>query len=86
MDLVEKLRELSAEVESRLAAAKRSEANTSQFLVMPFFEALGYGVHNPNDVEPEFTADVGIQREKVDYALKRDGNPVVLVEVKYAGT
>ena len=35
---------------------KRSEANTSLFLVMPFFQALGYSVHNPNDVEAEFTA------------------------------
>ena len=85
MDLVEKIREHAAELPQRLPAAKRSEANTSQFLVMPFFEALGFSVHNPNDVEPEFTADVGIKREKVDFALKRGGEPVVLVEVKYAG-
>ncbi len=85
MDLNEKLQKLSGEVEWRLPAAKRSEANTSQFLVMPFFDALGYNVHNPKHVEPEFTADVGIQREKVDFALKQDGNPVILVEVKYAG-
>ena len=85
MDLVEKFREHAAEVPIRLPAAKRSEANTSQFLVMPFFEALGFSVHNPNDVEPEFTADVGIKREKVDFALKSGGEPVVLVEVKYAG-
>lgn len=84
MDLVEKIREHAAELPQRLPAAKRSEANTSQFLVMPFFEALGYSVHNPDHVEPEFTADVGIQREKVDFALKQDGNPVILVEVKYA--
>lgn len=85
MDLVEKLRKLSGEVEWRLPAAKRSEASTSQFLVMPFFDVLGFNVHNPNHVEPEFTADVGIQREKVDFALKQDGNLVALVEVKYAG-
>ena len=30
-------------------------------------------------------ADVGIQRERVDYALKVDGKPAILVEVKYAG-
>ena len=85
MDLNEKLRTLSGEVEWRLPAAKRSEASTSQYLVMPFFDALGYNVHNPKHVEPEFTADVGIQREKVDFALKQDGKPVILVEVKYAG-
>ena len=70
MDLRENLRGLAYEVEWRLPAAKRSEASTSQFLVMPFFEALGYSTHNPDRVEPEFTADVGIQREKVDFALK----------------
>ena len=85
MELIEKLRNLSSEVEWRLTAAKRSEASTSQFLVMPFFNLLGYNVHNPNHVEPEFTADVGIQREKVDFALMQDGKPVILVEVKYAG-
>ncbi len=85
MDFVEKIRALAAEVPRSLPAAKRSEASTSQFLVMPFFELLGFNVHNPNDVEPEFTADVGILREKVDFALKRDGKAVILVEVKYAG-
>ena len=85
MDLLENLRNLAGEVEWRLPAARRSEANTRQFLVMPFFEVLGYSVHNPNHVEPEFTADVGIQREKVDFALKQDGKPIILVEVKYAG-
>ncbi len=85
MEVTKRLRKLADEVEGRLPPAKRSEASTSQFLVMPFFEALGYSVHNPSHVEPEFTADVGIQREKVDFALKQDGNPVILVEVKYAG-
>ena len=41
-DLIENLSNLSSEVEWRLPAAKRSEANTSLFLVMPFFQALGY--------------------------------------------
>ena len=85
MELAKKLHELADKIEWRLPPARRSEASTSQFLVMPFFEMLGYSVHNPNHVEPEFTADVGIQREKVDFALKQDGKAVILVEVKYAG-
>ena len=85
MEIADKLQTLANEVDLKLPAARRSEANTSQFLVMPFFEALGYSVLNPNDVEPEFMADVGIQRERVDYALKVDGKPAILVEVKYAG-
>ena len=85
MDVVENLRKHAAEVPRKLKAAKRSEANTSRYLVEPFCQALGYDPNEPEDMEPEFTADVGIQREKVDYALKRNGKPIVLVEVKYAG-
>ena len=85
MDIAAKLQALANEVEHKLPAAKRSEANTSLFLVQPFFTALGYDVTDPRDVEPEFTADVGIQRERVDYALKVDGKAAILVEVKYAG-
>ncbi|MDE2750044.1 MAG: type I restriction endonuclease [Chloroflexota bacterium] len=84
MNVIETLRVLSCQVEQRLPAAKRSEANTSQFLVMPFFEALGYSVHNPNDVEPEFTADLFASGTRVDYALKKAGKPIVLIEVKRA--
>ncbi len=84
MDIAEKLKALAADLAQRLPAAKRSEANTSQFLVQPFFEALGYSVHNPNDVEPEFTADIFTSSTRVDYALKIAGKPVVLVEVKRA--
>jgi len=84
MELLENLRDLAAQVEQRLPAAKRSEANTSQFLILPFIEALGYSVHNPNDVEPEFTADLFASSTRVDYALKKAGQPIVLIEVKRA--
>ena len=84
MDLVEKLREHAGRIPNRLAAAKRSEANTSLFLVMPFLQALGYSVHNPNDVEAEFTADIVSTSNKVDFAIKIEGKPAILVEVKRA--
>ena len=84
MELVEKIREHAADVQRRLPAAKRSEANTSLFLVMPFFQALGYSVHNPNDVEAEFTADIVSTSNKVDFAIKVEGTPAILVEVKRA--
>ncbi|MYE27993.1 MAG: hypothetical protein F4X87_12430 [Chloroflexi bacterium] len=84
MELLENLRDLATQVEQRLSAAERSEANTSQFLIMPFIEALGYSVHNPNDVEPEFTADLFASSTRVDYALKKANKPIVLIEVKRA--
>ena len=36
---------------------------------------------------PEYTADVGVKKgEKVDYAILRDGAPLILIEAKKAGT
>ena len=84
MSLYEQLQALASVLEQRLPAAKKSEANTSQFLVMPFFDALGYSVHNPNDVEPEYTADLFAGGKRVDYALKKAGKPILLIEVKPA--
>lgn len=50
---------------------------------MPFLSVLGYDVFNPHEVIPEFTADVGTKKgEKVDYAILKDGEPIILVEAK----
>ena len=44
---------------------------------------MGYDVYNPAEVVPEFTADVGTKKnEKVDYAILKDGNPILLIECK----
>lgn len=52
-------------------------------LVMPFLQALGYDVFNPSEVVPEFTCDVGIKKgEKVDYAIRIDGQIRMLLECK----
>lgn len=61
-------------------------ANTRGALVEPLLEILGYDCRDPREVAREFTADVaGRKGEKVDYALIRDGKPVVLVEAKTMG-
>lgn len=52
-------------------------------LVMPFMEALGYDIFEPTEVEPEYTADFGEkQGKKVDYAIKSDNKPIILIECK----
>ena len=54
-------------------------------LVLPFLQALGYDVFNPSEVVPEFTCDVGMKKgEKVDYAIRLDGDVRMLVECKPA--
>ena len=53
---------------------------------MPFINLLGYDVFNPSEVVPEFTADIGTkQGEKVDYAIKKDDEIIMLIECKRYG-
>jgi hypothetical protein len=64
----------------------QTEEATKNALVMPFIAALGYDVFNPQEVVPEFVADVGTKKgEKVDYTIMRDGEVVLLIECKKAG-
>ena len=64
----------------------QTEEATKNALIMPFIQALGYDIFDPSEVVPEFTADIGIKKgEKVDYALKVNGEVVILVEAKKFG-
>ena len=86
MDLWTSLSSL-AERAVQVVSHVETEEATKTALVLPFLQAMGYDVFNPSEVNPEFTADVGIKRgEKVDYAVCRDGQPTILVECKPHGT
>ena len=86
MDLFEQLRVLSARVPVLQPLTKTEEA-TKHALVLPFIRALGYDPFDPTEVVPEFVADVGTKKgEKVDYAVFRDGVPIMLFECKVIGT
>lgn len=87
MDLIDRLREISARIPKQLPHLQTEEA-TKNALVMPFINALGYDVFDPTSVVPEFTADVGTKKgEKVDYViLDSAGKPIILIECKIAGT
>ncbi len=61
-----------------------TEEATKNALIMPFIQCLGYDVFNPLEVVPEFIADLGIKKgEKVDYAILKDGAPIILIECKH---
>lgn len=63
-----------------------SEAATSQYLVLPFFQLLGYDPLNPDEVVPEAHASFSDKfRNRVDYAICKDGAPVIGVECKKVG-
>lgn len=82
MDFVDRFRKLSDRL-SQLKPHIQTEQATQQALILPFIKELGYDVYNPAEVVPEFTADVGTKRhEKVDYAILKDGDPILLIECK----
>ncbi|EHK4067794.1 endonuclease [Listeria monocytogenes] len=70
----------------RLETIKRTiktEEATKITLVLPFFQALNYDIFNPQEFVPDYTADSDIIiGETVDYAIMKDGNPTILINVK----
>lgn len=84
---MEELRNALSNLYNRFEQTKdniSTEEATKNALVMPFLSTLGYDVFNPMEIVPEFTADIGDRRgEKVDYAIIKDGVPVVLIECKH---
>lgn len=86
MDLIDRIQQIASQASKQLDHIETEEA-TKNALIMPFINALGYNVFDPTEVVPEFTADVGIKKgEKVDYAIMRDGETIMLFECKTAGT
>ncbi|WP_233589165.1 type I restriction endonuclease [Gynurincola endophyticus] len=71
---------------NKLKEQVNTEEATKNAFVMPFIKELGYDVFNPLEVIPEFVADVGIkQGEKIDYAILKEQDPVLLIECKWHG-
>jgi predicted type IV restriction endonuclease len=83
MDFKDQLKQIADKINKLKDSSKTEEATKNAF-VMPFISALGYDVFNPQEVIPEFTADIGIkQGEKVDYAILKDDLPIILIECKH---
>ena len=85
MDFAEQIEALADRVQGQTGNLQTEEA-TKNALVMPFIQALGYNVFDPSEVVPEFTSDYGTkQGEKVDYAIVRESEPIMLFECKTVG-
>lgn len=83
MDLKDQLKQIADKVVKFKDSTNTEEATKNAF-IMPFISALGYDIFNPQEVVPEFVADIGTkQGEKVDYAILRDGSPIILIECKH---
>ena len=87
MNLIDRVREVSNRIRKRIGNVETEEA-TKHALVIPFiYHVLGYNVFAPTEVVPEFTADLGTKKgEKVDYAIMRDGEPVIIFECNRQGS
>jgi hypothetical protein len=85
MDFIDQVRTLASRVRQAKDMLQTEEA-TKNAMVMPFIQLLGYNVFDPLEVTPELIADVGTKKgEKVDYAILKDGQPIMLFECKKSG-
>lgn len=83
MDFKDLIKQLSDRAD-KLKDSLQTEEATKNALIMPFLQAMGYDVFNPLEVMPEFTCDIGTKKgEKIDYAIFRDNQPIILVECKH---
>ncbi len=85
MDLIDRIKDIASRIPKQIEHIQTEEATKNAF-IMPFISSLGYDVFNPMEVIPEFTADVGTKKgEKVDYAIKKDDDIIILIECKWSG-
>lgn len=83
MDFKDTIKQLSDRVQKLKDNILTEEATKNAF-IMPFINALGYDVFNPLEVVPEMNCDIAMKKgEKIDYAIMKDGEPILLIECKH---
>lgn len=84
MEIMQEIQTLAGGIPDQMEHLQTEEA-TKVALIMPFIKTLGYDVFDPTEVVPEYTADFGVKKgARVDYAIVRDGKPIILFECKAA--
>ncbi len=81
MSLFNALSEIAKNIKSHRDAMGISEATTTQVSILPFIDALGYDTKNP--IEVRFQHPI-LNWDAVDYAIVREGEPIVVLEAKKA--
>lgn len=83
MDFKDTIKQLAERVQKLKDNILTEEATKNAF-IMPFINALGYDVFNPLEVVPEMNCDIAMKKgEKIDYAIMKDGEPILLIECKH---
>lgn len=79
-DLLKQHAEKTIKLKEQIA----TEEATKNAFIMPFIHILGYDVFNPLEVVPEMDCDLIKKKgEKIDYAIMKDGEPIILIECKH---
>lgn len=83
MDFKDAILQLADRI-SKLKDNIKTEEATKNAFIMPMISALGYDVFNPLEVVPELDCDLVKKKgEKIDYAIIKDGVPILLIECKH---
>ena len=82
MDFKDHIMQLSERIQKQKDAIQTEEATKNAF-IMPMISALGYDVFNPFEVVPELDCDLTRKGDKIDYAIKKDDETIILIECKH---
>lgn len=83
MDFKDSIKQLAEKI-AQLKDGILTEEATKNAFIMPFINALGYDVFNPLEVIPEMDCDLIKKKgDKIDYAIMKDGVPIILMECKH---
>lgn len=83
MDFKDTVLQLAERIEKQKDAITTEEGTKNAF-IMPMIAALGYDIFNPFEVVPEMDCDLIKKKgEKIDYAIMKDGEPIMLIECKH---
>lgn len=86
MDFEDKFAALSKKCAEQKEKCAGNEAATKLSLIIPFIEALGYDTRNLDEVFPEYNASIGEHKDAwADYAILKDGKPIIIIEAKAYG-
>ena len=83
MDFKDQILQLSDRIKKQKDSISTEKATKNAF-IMPLIASLGYDVFNPFEVVPEMDCDLIRKKgEKIDYAIMKDENPILLIECKH---
>lgn len=82
--LIDDIKQIAERITPEMLNNITTEEATKNAIIMPVIAKLGYDVFNPMEVVPEMDCDVGLKKfEKIDYAIKINGEVKIIVECKH---